>query len=305
MISNSSERTLTGALIPPLVGHINGVQSTAFEREDDLLSAGCITSSLIADWYIKSLGRSNLHATWMQLPLLSPKPALNARYLALNCLTSHYSALWEKMYESCFQTERWSQSDNTRLHQSFWTSLGHTWKVSSGLRSDYARRMAMIEIDVLVAKQLELTLDELLLIFRVQFPVLQQNEDDTWYDANGRIVFTCNIGLAAGIGIQRKGGKNTPRTLIVIPDGKSYDGTFGWEDLWSYPNRDADTEEVCRKGGRPKVPDGSVITQWVIDDTLPGGPREVQKTYIAPFTRANRENDYKVAWDFFSSRENT
>ena len=35
-----------------------------------------------------------------------------------------------------------------------------------------------------------LTLDELCTIYRVQFPVLNQNERDTWYDRNGRIVFT-------------------------------------------------------------------------------------------------------------------
>ena len=35
---------------------------------------------------------------------------------------------------------------------------------------------------------LGLTLDELILIYNIQFPVLQQNEDDTWYDQNGRIV---------------------------------------------------------------------------------------------------------------------
>ena len=36
-----------------------------------------------------------------------------------------------------------------------------------------------------------------------------------------------------------------------------------------------------------------------MDDTLPGGPREVQRTYTAPFARASREDDYRVAWEFF------
>ena len=48
------------------------------------------------------------------------------------------------------------------------------------------------------------------------------------------------------------------------------------------------------------MPDGTVITQWVMDDTLPGGPREVERTYTAPFARANREEDYRVAWAFFA-----
>ncbi len=57
-----------------------------------------------------------------------------------------------------------------------------------------------------------------------------------------------------------------------------------------------------KQGGTPKVPDGTVITQWVTDDTLPGGPRTVERTYIAPFARANREEDYRIAWAFFDGQ---
>ena len=47
-----------------------------------------------------------------------------------------------------------------------------------------------------------MTLDELKTIYRIQFPVLRQNESDTWYDQNGRIVFTCSKGLT-GVGFTR------------------------------------------------------------------------------------------------------
>ena len=50
--------------------------------------------------------------------------------------------------------------------------------------------------------ELGLTLDELRTIYRIQFPVLRQNEQDTWYDRNGRIVFTCSKGLP-GVGFSR------------------------------------------------------------------------------------------------------
>ena len=43
---------------------------------------------------------------------------------------------------------------------------------------------------------------------------------------------------------------------------------------------------------------------WLQDDTLPGGPREVQRHYTAPFARASREDDYRVAWAFFESYQN-
>lgn len=76
------------------------------------------------------------------------------------------------------------------------------WRWETPLRTDYERRHALVEIDVLVARTLGLTLEELCTIYRIQFPVLKQNERDTWYDQNGRIVFTCSKGLP-GVGFSR------------------------------------------------------------------------------------------------------
>ena len=39
-------------------------------------------------------------------------------------------------------------------------------------------------------------------MYEIQFPVLQQNENDTWYDQKGNIVFTCSVGLK-GVGVER------------------------------------------------------------------------------------------------------
>ena len=49
---------------------------------------------------------------------------------------------------------------------------------------------------------LGLSLEELESIYLIQFPVLQQNDNDTWYDLKGNIVFTCSVGLK-GVGVDR------------------------------------------------------------------------------------------------------
>ncbi len=301
MIGPSSERTLITTLVPPGVAHINTLLGHAFKNQNDLCGALAYTQSLLADFRVKSTGMGHANTTLVgQLPIpLDWQPQVVARTLALNCLTTHYAPLWEAVFDPDCADQRWSQPDNPRLPQDFWPSLTRDWTRDCALRSDYARRLALVEIDVLVAQALGLTLEELLLIYRVQFPVMQGYERDTWYDIKGRIVFTNSKGLV-GVGLPRKGSRSTPKTRITTPDGKVREGNFGWEDLWTYPAEGADDATV-KQGGTPKVPDGTVITQWVTDDTLPGGPRTVERTYAAPFARANREEDYRTAWAFFEN----
>ena len=296
-ISTSMERTLISTIVPPGAAHIHPVLSLAFCRTSELVDVAGMTASVVADFFIKSTGLGDLYdSTLGRLPHVTSS-GISARTLALNCLTTHYAPLWEDVFNPDFADQRWSQPGNPRLPRDFWQNLTRDWTRTCALRSDYARRMALVEIDVLVAQALGLTLEELQLIYRVQFPVMQGYERDTWYDSKGRIVFTNSKGLV-GVGLSRKGSRSTPKTRIVTPDGKVSEGNFGWDDLWSYPAEGED-EPIVQRGGTPKVPDGTVITQWVTDDTLPGGTRTIERTYTAPFARANREEDYRVAWAFF------
>jgi hypothetical protein len=302
-MNSNNERTAIGTVIPIGVAHIDACFSIAFRYAFDLMAFSSGLSSLPFDFLIKSTGKGDMRGDLVGgLPLISPQARVSSRYLLLTALTTHYAPLWEEVFDPDFADQRWSQPDNPRLPQVFWQNLTRDWTRTCALRSDYARRMALVEIDVLVAQALNLTLEELLLIYRVQFPVMQGYERDTWYDIHGRIVFTNSKGLV-GVGLPRKGSRSTPKTRVTIPDGKTREGNFGWEDLWSYPAEGPD-EATFKQGGTPKVPDGTVITQWVLDDTLPGGPRTVERTYTAPFARANREVDYRIAWAFFE-QDNT
>ncbi|TXH47155.1 MAG: class I SAM-dependent DNA methyltransferase [Burkholderiaceae bacterium] len=294
----ATERTAAPFIIPPKVAHIGTILSIAFKDTQNIIRLGVSMSSIVVDFLVKTTGKPHITDNLVRtFPLPPYSSGLAARYLVLNCLVCEYVDIWNNLFNQEYCDQRWSQPDNPRLPQDFWPSLTRDWTRHCSLRGDYARRMALVEIDVLVAQALGLTLEELLLIYRVQFPVMQGYERDTWYDIKGRIVFTNSKGLV-GVGLPRKGSRSTPKTRITAPDGKVREGNFGWEDLWTYPADGADDATV-KQGGTPKVLDGTVITQWVTDDTLPGGPRTVERTYTAPFARANREEDYRQAWSFF------
>jgi hypothetical protein len=49
------------------------------------------------------------------------------------------------------------------------------------------------------------------------------------------------------------------------------------------------------------LPDGTVVQQWVQDDTLATGPYLKERRWVAPFARASREDDYRIAWAFFAA----
>jgi hypothetical protein len=50
------------------------------------------------------------------------------------------------------------------------------------------------------------------------------------------------------------------------------------------------------------LPDAAVVQQWVQDDTLPTGPYLKERCWVAPFARASREDDYRIAWAFFETQ---
>lgn len=205
MVGTTSERTLTCAIAACGIAHVNTVFSVSFKNSVDIVKlAGC-EASLPYDFFVKILGKGHVnYSTNMLFPLLDDNDCreIITRALMLNCLTKYYSPLWKKCCSENITTDSWSKSD-PRLDNKRFSTLTSEWSWDTPLRTDYERRQALVEIDVLTAMALGMTLEQLKTIYRIQFPVLQQYEADTWYDANGRIVFTTNRSLV-GVGFDRK-----------------------------------------------------------------------------------------------------
>ena len=283
MVGTSAERTLICALLPRKSAHIHGVISVAFRDGNHSVDAAGLYSSLVMDFYMKTLGASNVQSSRMiKFPLgVSSKyqSALYSRTLLLNCLTKHYADLWEDMWREEYKQETWSK-DDARLKP--FSSLTEQWQWSLPLRNYFERHQALVEIDVIAAMALGLSLQDLEMIYTIQFPVLQQNENDTWYDAEGKIVFTCSKGLT-GVGLDRPTWNNE-----IYKRDEIYEKHV---DEWGH------TVISVR-------PEFSHISQYshishIIDpkkSELYGGQ---QQTFVAPYTRCDRIADYRTAWAHF------
>ncbi|WP_168733250.1 Eco57I restriction-modification methylase domain-containing protein [Thalassobius vesicularis] len=263
MIGLTNERSLVSCIIPPGVMHVNSVESIAFANEDDLLNAAALLFSIPFDFLIKAGGKLNLHdKDARRLPWAKLDKTARHRALVLSCLSDTYSDLWERHAPNSAPTT-WSSEDN-RLEGLAYGKDRSTWNRSVALRTEYSRRLALVEIDVLVSMAFGLNLEQLIEIYRIYFPILNENEAATWYDQNGRIVWTRSKGL--------------PSVGWLDEKGKS-PGRAAWEKILAE--------------------NPSELTCTAIDDTMPGGPRTVTRHFVGPFTQCDRIEDYRRAWAHF------
>lgn len=189
MIAPDTERALYTSLLPTGAAHVDALRSAvASGNRITALLAG-FWASLPVDYLLRTVRVRNLDvapasrlpAPTAEHPLAS---ALLLRTLRLNCLTSAYEELWEELYEPLWPGyEPWAV---------YWPGIqplhgvGPQWNRATPLRSERARRAALVEIDSLVAVWLGVTADALAAMYKSRFPIMQEFDAVTWFDAKER-----------------------------------------------------------------------------------------------------------------------
>ncbi|MEV6009160.1 hypothetical protein AB0M29_20385 [Streptomyces sp. NPDC051976] len=189
MIAPDTERALYTALLPPGAAHVDALRSAALPNNRSTALLAGFWASLPVDYLLRTVRVRNLDVTpakrlpapTVDNPLAS---ALLLRTLRLNCLTSAYAELWEELYEPTWAGyEPWAVEwpDLRPLHE-----VGPTWDRATPLRTERARRAALVEIDSLVAVWLGVSADALVAMYKSRFPIMQDFDAVTWFDASER-----------------------------------------------------------------------------------------------------------------------
>ena len=253
-VNASNERSLQCSLISDGMAHVYVCHSIAFKDWRYLIETCTLWNSLPFDYIAKSMQVSHMQPSFTaQLPLIDVPDTACHRMLQLNCLTIHHTGIWNELAPN-YNPLGWSATHpGLALEDPLMASP--KWNRDCALRTDLARRQALLEVDVLVAMTLGMTLGELIRVYKLVFPTLQSHEENTWYDQQGRIVWSRRPGK----------GMSIPRTE--------------WEQ-----------HQNMQRG---------YLAEDVTVDFLPDGPYKYTIEYEAPFTKLSREEDYRVAWDYF------
>ncbi|MFI8342813.1 hypothetical protein ACIF8W_22540 [Streptomyces sp. NPDC085639] len=231
MIAPDTERSLYTAILPRGASHTLVIRSASVgDARLDVLTSG-LWSGIPCDYLLRTSGADHLnaaHAAGMPAPHEEHPlaAALLLRALRLNALTAAYADLWAQLYDPKWSgyepwAIHWPQM-HTELHQ-----VSPTWQRDSPLRTEYARRAALVEIDALAAVWLGIDADTLVAMYRARFSIMQDFDRVIWFDASERKIagkhHTYGFGQTKDHWTQfeayQEAYEKDPDTTVPVPDG--------------------------------------------------------------------------------------
>ncbi len=229
-------RGLHSALLPPGPTHVDALHTMALGSNRDTAVVGGLWASLPLDYLVKASGRANIYPDLTRnfpAPLSHPLAApLLLRILRLSCLTKDYAPLWEELFDSGWVADRWTSPS---LLCGAVGEIEGTWSASTPLRTEYERRLALVEIDSLAAVILGLSADQLCAMYRSQFAVLRKYDWGTFFASDGH-----KIGEAKSNGGTRQTAEETVLVRAWAKAARAGDPTPAIPDGWVKPNREAE-----------------------------------------------------------------
>ncbi|MEU6231172.1 type II restriction endonuclease subunit M [Streptomyces sp. NPDC047042] len=236
MVDPVTERSLQPALIPPGPTHVHTVQSMALEVNRDTALLAGLWASLPTDCLVKVSGKADVQVSLAgHFPAPYDHPlttALLLRTLRLNCLTRDYAPLWEELFEPAWLSDRWADRESSRPKIQ---DIEPTWSMATPLRTEYDRRMALVEIDALVAVMVGLSAEQLCAMYRSQFAVLRKYEWEAFYAADGHKIgaATHNVGV-------RQTPEEAAYVKAWVKAARAGDPTPEVPEGWVKPDREAE-----------------------------------------------------------------
>ncbi|MFF5714928.1 hypothetical protein [Streptomyces sp. NPDC012756] len=230
-IAMDTERSLYCAVLPPGPNHLLTLCSATLASDLQTVLATGFWSSVPLDYMLRITGTKHLQPSpARRMPVPSPghplAPALLLRTLRLNALTAAYADLWSELHDPKWRGyEPWAidwPNLTTELH-----AVTPTWQRDTPLRTEYARRAALVEIDALVAVWLGIDADTLIAMYRARFPIMQDFDRVTWFDATERKIagdrYTYGFDQTKDHWTQfeayQEAYEKDPDTTVPVPDG--------------------------------------------------------------------------------------
>ena len=194
LLSNSSEFNLKACILPKEVGHIQSIISFSFEKQWMLLYTCGLLSSLPYLFFFKITGKKKFSRNTINMfPVAGfddyAQRIIN-RVILLNCSSKYYEELWNNNIAN-YKDDQWL-CESELLSKDCFTRLSRQWSAAKAYLSDYERHQLFLELDILVAKQLGITLEELIEIYMTYFPNFMASENSMAYDCTGKIIYTTN-----------------------------------------------------------------------------------------------------------------